>query len=120
MDNLLYRYISWDDLGSKRLLTHNELHFYSAEQWDKDGEYQFDLLDFNERAVFEIVLDIAVDMHNTNFKEYKRWMIFHAQKYGIDLAKLTSVELDLADQYFAGQIAKERASNPEEFKEVQK
>jgi hypothetical protein len=120
MDNLLYRFINWNDVGSKRLLSENELHFYSAQKWEKDGEYQFELLEFTERAVFEIVLDIAIDMHNTNFDEYVLWMNFHAQKYGIDLNSLISVELDLADQYFAGQIAKERASNPDKFIEVQK
>ena len=66
------------------------------------------------------VLDIAVDMHNTNFAEYELWMNVHAQKYGIDLNKLTPVEIDLADQHFAGQIAKERTSNPNNFIEVQK
>jgi len=120
MDNLLYRYINWNDTGSKRLLTENELHFYSAKKWEKDGEYQFELVDFTERAVFEIVLDIAIDMHNTNFVDYELWMNVYAQKYHIDLNKLTAVEIDLADQYFAGQIAKERTSDPKKFIEVQK
>lgn len=120
MDNLLYRYINWNDKGSKRLLSENELHFYSAEKWEKDGEYQFELIDFTEKAVFDIVLDIAIDMHNTSFSEYELWMNVHAQKYGIDLNKLTAVEIDLADQYLAGQIAKERTSNPNKFIEVQK
>ncbi len=120
MDNLLYRYINWNDKGSKRLLTENELHFYSAKKWEKDGEYQFELVDFTERAVFEIVLDIAVDMHNTNFSDYELWMNVYAQKYGIDLNKLSAVEIDLVDQYFAGQIAKERTSDPQKFIEVQK
>lgn len=120
MDNLLYRYINWNDKGSKRLLSENELHFYSAKKWEQDGEYQFELVDFTEKAVFDIVLDIAVDMHNTNFSEYELWMNVQSQKYGIDLNKLTPVEIDLTDQYFAGQIAKERTSNPTHFIEGQK
>jgi hypothetical protein len=120
MNNLLYRYINWNDTGSKRLLTKNELYFYSAKKWEKDGEYQFDLVDFTERTVFEIVLDIAVDMHNTNFADYELWMNVYAQKYGIDLNKLSAVEIDLVDQYFAGQIAKERTSDPQKFITVQK
>src|SRR5215210_2775039 len=47
-------------------------------------------------------------------------MNVHAQKYGIDINKLSLIEVDLVDQYFAQQIAKERVSNPTEFMEVQK
>jgi|GEM_PF-6493292 len=120
MEKLIYRYINWNDKGSKRLLSENELYFYSAEKWRKDGEYQFELIDFTEKAVFNIVLDIAIEMHNTSFPEYEFWMNFHAQKYGINLDKLTPIELDLADQHFAKQIARERTSNPKNFIEVQK
>ena len=45
MNNLLYRYINWDDTGSKRLFSENEIYFYTAQTWEKDGEYQFDLAD---------------------------------------------------------------------------
>lgn len=120
MNELLYRYINWNDSGSKRLLSENELYFYSAQTWEKDGEYQFDLADYTEQRVFDIVLDIAIDMHNTNHDEYVLWMNMNAQKYGIDLNKLSSTEIDIVDQHFALQIAKERASNPSEFIKVQK
>jgi len=120
MDNLLYKYINWNDKGSKRFLSENELYFYSAKNWEMDGEYQFELANFTEKAVFDIVLDIATDMHNTNFAEYELWMNVYAQKYGIDLNKLTPAELDIADQHLARQIAKERTSNPNQFIAVQK
>jgi hypothetical protein len=120
MCDIIYRYINWNDTGSKRLLSANEFFFYSAEKWKNDGEYDFELLGFTREKVADIVLDIAIDMHNTDFKQYELWMNVQAQKYGIDLHRLLPAELDLADQHFADQIAKERVSNPERFIEGQR
>lgn len=120
MEKLLYRYINWDDQGSKKLLSANELFFYSAKKWEKDGEYQFDLVDYTEQRIFDIILEIVVNRHNANFDEYVLWMNVQSQKYGIDLTKLSSFSLDLADQYFAQQITKERLAQPEKFVEGQK
>jgi hypothetical protein len=120
MGNRLYRYVSWDDQGAKQLLTENKLYLYSAEKWKNDGEYHFELLNFTERAVFELVLSIAIDLRHTNFQEYSNWMTFYAREYGIDLSKLTEVQVLLLDQYFAGRIANCWASNPEHFIEGQR
>ena len=120
MDSILYRYINWNDKGSKKLLTENELYLYSAQDWENDGEYDFKLFNFTQQSFFDKLLRIIINTHNTNFKEYEFWMNLYAQKYGIDLSKVPSAEIDLLDQYFCKRIAESRVSNPDVFLKRQK
>ncbi|MBZ4187635.1 hypothetical protein [Niabella beijingensis] len=120
MANLLYRYINWNDRGSKRLLSENELFFYGADQWEKDGEYAFDLDGFSEMELFDIILKITDHLNNYHFDEYERWMNYNANKYGVDLSKLSIFQQDMMQQKFARKMAEEKVSNPAKFMELLK
>lgn len=63
---------------------------------------------------------MATDMHNMESTLYRRWIEFHANRFGIDLQNLSLGEVEVLDQTIACCIAKERVENPQEFIEIQK
>jgi hypothetical protein len=120
MGQLIYRLVNWDDLYTKRLISHNELYFYSAKEWEKDGEYDFELGDFTVEKITDFIVEAAAEMHNQDPDNYIRWINVHANEFGVDLASLSPAELDLVDQHLAFKIAEIKQANPSKYISAQK
>ncbi|HMJ46805.1 MAG TPA: hypothetical protein VK498_05715 [Ferruginibacter sp.] len=120
MLDILYKYFNWSDLGSRKILTEQEIYFCNAKKWKNYGEFDFTFKDINPESLRKEIKYNVERMQWENPKQHEKWFNVHLHKYKIDFSKystLQPVEKDLYEAEVQEKIIDRRVgdiiNNPE-------
>lgn len=103
----IYRYFSWNDAESKKILTQKEIYFCNALKWKNFGEYDFKFRTIDPKKLHDDIEKTAYHMRNHEPKVFERWFNIHIIIYKIDVGtppNLGSVDRDLWENQIIDRI----------------
>ncbi len=110
----VFKYINWDDVESRKILTDREMYFCNAKRWKNYGEYAFTFKPIDKQKAFERIEQVAYKMRNENLPLFEKWFNVHIYKYKINVgnpSSLSSIEKDLWEARMVDEIIKHRVND---------